>query len=91
MFKGHRIKAHEKDGHITEAGRQALPKSDFAVPAGETEKDRHIKGRYPIDTIARARNALARVSQFGSPEEKSEVEKHVHEKYPDMLIGRRRH
>jgi hypothetical protein len=56
--------AHERDHHITTAGRRALTPSQFALPPGPEEKRRGIKGRLPIDTIARARNALARAVQM---------------------------
>ena len=61
-------------GSITAAQRHALPASDFALP-GE---------RYPVDTKARARNALARVSQFGTAGEKTKVRAKVHRKYPEI-------
>ena len=56
--------AHERDHHITTAGRRALTPSQFALPPGPEEKRRGIKGRLPIDTVARARNALARAAQM---------------------------
>lgn len=65
---------YKSGGHITAAQRHALPASDFALP-GE---------KYPVDTKARARNALARVSQFGSSGEKVKVRAKVHSKYPGI-------
>jgi len=56
--------AHERDHHITTAGRRALKRSQFALPPGPEEKRRGIKGRLPIDDIDRARNALTRASQM---------------------------
>jgi hypothetical protein len=64
---------------LSYAQRQRLPKSSFAVP----EKD-----GYPIDTVARGRNALARVSQFGSPEEQSRVRGAVRRRYPGIKQGK---
>lgn len=55
---------HERDGHITTSGRRALQRNQFALPPGQDEKRRGIKGRLPIDTIERARNALTRASQM---------------------------
>ena len=55
---------HERDHHITTAGRRALKASQFALPPGPEEKRRGIKGRLPIDDIERARNALARASMM---------------------------
>lgn len=56
--------AHERDHHITTRGRRALEREQFALPPGPEEKRRGIKGRLPIDTVARARNALARAAQM---------------------------
>ena len=56
--------AHERDHHITTAGRRALRANQFALPPGPEEKRRGIKGRFPIDEIGRARNALARAAQM---------------------------
>ena len=55
---------HERDGHITTSGRRALKRNQFALPPSSDEKRRGIKGRLPIDTIERARNALTRASQM---------------------------
>lgn len=60
---------------ITAKKRRSLPKSSFAVPG---------KRKYPIDTPARARNALARVSQFGTPAEKKAVRAKVRKRYPSI-------
>jgi ribosomal protein L16/L10AE len=56
--------AHERDHHITTTGRRALRRAQFALPPGPEEKRRGIKGRLPIDTIQRARSALARASMM---------------------------
>lgn len=58
--------------------RNALPKSKFALPA---------ERKYPIDTEARARNALARVAQNGTPSEQKRVKAAVHKRFPK--IGKR--
>ena len=59
---------------LTTGRRNSLPAKEFAG-----------KGRsYPIDTPARARNALSRVSQFGYPELKAQVRAKVHRKYPGI-------
>lgn len=58
--------------------RKSLPKGSFAVPS---------KRKYPIDTKARARNALARVSQHGSSAEKAAVRRKVKSKYPSIKVG----
>jgi len=56
--------AHERDHHITTSGRRALTSAQFALPPGPEEKRRGIKGRLPIDTLDRARNALTRAAQM---------------------------
>ncbi|HEY1299244.1 MAG TPA: hypothetical protein VGF07_02030 [Stellaceae bacterium] len=60
---------------LTTARRNALPKSDFAVPA---------KDGYPVDTANRARDALSRVSQHGSSQEKAQVRRKVAQEYPGI-------
>jgi hypothetical protein len=59
--------------------RKGMRSSSFAL-----EKER----KYPIDTIGRARNALARVATFGTPAEKYEVRHEVFAKYPSLKDGR---
>lgn len=69
---------------LTAAKRQALPKSDFALPGkGEGPKGAG-SGSYPIPDASHARNALARVSQHGTSAEKAEVKRKVHEKFPGI-------
>lgn len=60
---------------LTYKQRKKLPKDEFVFPA---------KKAYPIDTINRARNALARVAQNGSPSEIAKVKAAVHKKYPSI-------
>lgn len=60
---------------LTYQQRKALPDSDFAYP--------HSR-KYPADTKARARNALARVAQDGTPAEQKAVRAFVKKKYPDI-------
>lgn len=59
---------------LTTARRKSLPTSSFAG----------LGRSYPIDTKARARNALSRVSQFGSPSLKARVRSRVHSRYPSI-------
>ncbi len=63
---------------LTSRGRKRMKSSSFAIPS---------KRKYPIDTINRARNALARVAQYGTAKEKAQVRRAVHRKYPS--IGRK--
>jgi hypothetical protein len=59
---------------LTTQARDRLPKQDFALPGR----------RYPVEDIAHARNALARVSQDGTPEEQDEVRRKVAKLYPEL-------
>jgi len=56
--------------------RNALPASDFALPGR----------RYPIDTPARARSALARGQANATPEEYRRIVAAVKRKYPNMDV-----
>ncbi len=59
---------------LTTRRRNSLPARSFALPGR----------RYPIEDLAHARNALARVSQDGTPEEKAEVRRKVERLYPEL-------
>lgn len=62
----------KKKPGMSNAGKyKDLPASDFAGP----------KGTFPIDTKARARNALARAHFSPHPEE---IRRKVHAKYPSI-------
>jgi hypothetical protein len=61
-------------GPLTAKSRNRLAHSSFALPGR----------RYPIDTIHRGRNALARVSQHGTPSEQARVHAAVCRKYPSI-------
>ena len=80
---------HERDGHITTAGRRALSADQYALPPGPEEKRRGIKGRLPIDTIKRARNALTRVAQMRkrgriSAGQLADAQRKVHRAWPSI-------
>jgi predicted DNA-binding helix-hairpin-helix protein len=60
---------------LTGKQRNKLPKSKFAMPG---------KRAYPIDTKARARNALARVSQHGTKSQQKKVRAAVTKKFPSL-------
>ena len=60
---------------LTSKKRKALPDSACVYP-GER--------KYPINDIAHARNALARVSQHGSAAEKRRVRAAVHSKFSSL-------
>ena len=57
------------------AKRHALPASDFVYPEKEA---------YPVDTKARARNALARAAQSKTSGSYDTVAAKVRSKYPDI-------
>lgn len=61
-------------GKLSAKARSKLPSKDFALPGG----------RYPIEDMAHARNALARVSQHGTPAEKRAVAAKVARKFPSL-------
>lgn len=60
---------------LTYRQRKRLPSRQFAL-----ERER----KYPLDTINRARNALARVAQHGTRAEQKEVKREVYAKYPSL-------
>lgn len=83
--------AHERDHHITTAGRRALRRSQFALPPGLEEKRRGIKGRLPIDDIKRARSALARASMMHhqgtiTAKQLKQARRAVHRAWPSIEI-----
>lgn len=83
--------AKERDHHITTHGRQMLRADQFALPPGPEEKRRGIKGRLPIDTIKRARNALQRAAQMKkrghiSAGQLTSVRHKVHAAWPSIEV-----
>lgn len=88
--------AHERDHHITTTGRRALDREQFALPPGPDEKRRGIKGRLPIDTIERARNALQRAPQMQqrghiTAGQLAEVRRVVHRAWPSIEVQAHAH
>ena len=69
------------------AQREKLPKKDFALPGRGTGKEGKGPGSYPIDTKARARNALARGAQNASPAQQKEIKRKVEKKFPSIAVG----
>lgn len=63
---------------LTSNKRKSLPRTSFAIPSERA---------YPLDTIDRARNALARVEQFGTEAEKKKVRAAVKKRYPQIKQG----
>jgi len=69
------MRTKEQEKVLTYNKRKRLHTKTFALP-----KER----KYPINDIAHARNALARVSAFGTPSEKKKVRSAVYKKYPSL-------
>jgi hypothetical protein len=70
-----KFKKTRSAGPLTTKKRNSLPEADFAVPS---------KRGYPIDTAARARDALSRVSHNGTEEEKKMVCEAVAGRWPKI-------
>ena len=80
-----RVKTPEKEGRIMTFGRRKLSAGQFALPPREEGKAGGQAGRFPIDTVERGRNALARAQQEKvglSDTEKAQVKRKVCQKYP---------
>lgn len=69
------LMANEDAKVLTPKARNALKPGDFAIPD---------KRAYPIQDLAHARNALARVAQFGTPEEQKIVRSKVYARFPQL-------
>lgn len=67
--------------------REKLQSKDFALPGRGTGKGGKGPGSYPIDTKARARNALARGAQHASPAEEATIKRKVKAKFPGIKVG----
>lgn len=81
---------------LTHSRRKSLPRSAFALAPKRTGKNKTVstvKGRFPIDTKARARNALARASQGVkrgtlSAAQAATVRRKVKSKYPSIKVSK---
>ncbi len=62
---------------LTTARRKKLPRSDFGEPR---------KRKYPDDTLARSRSALARGKHYLSKRAYLNLAKRIHRKHPSMKI-----
>lgn len=71
VARGQESKIREKPGHGSAGKYKNLPKSEFAGP----------QGTFPINTLARARNALARAHYAENP---SAIKAKVYKKYPEL-------
>ena len=71
------VKEAEK---LTTTGRAHIKDKNFVYPPSKENPE----GKYPIQDIEHARNALARVAASGTGTEKAEVKKEVGDKYPSL-------
>ena len=71
---------------LSAASRQALPKSDFALPGKGAGPKGDGSGSFPIPDASHARNALARDASK-SPAKKAAVRKKVKAKFPGIKQG----
>lgn len=73
-----------KKGWLSAKDREALPRSDFALPGKGDGPKGSGSGAYPVPDAAHARSALSRVSANGSSAEKATVRRKVAEKFPGI-------
>jgi hypothetical protein len=70
------------------AGKKKSFVANTKAPAGSYAVTKQVGGKtvksYPVDTMARARNALSRVGQHGTPAEKAAVYAKVKSEYPAL-------
>jgi hypothetical protein len=59
------------------------PRRSYAVPAGSPVGGKG-KAKYPVNTVKRARNAIARVGQHGSAAEKKLVYAKIRKHHPAL-------
>ena len=59
------------------------PRSAYAIKPGSSIGGKG-RAKYPVDTLAHARNALSRVAQHGSPAEKRAVYAAVRRRHPAL-------
>lgn len=84
------VRRREVAGRITTAGRRGLQRGQFALPATAVERRRGIGGRFPMDTLARARNALGRMNQAQvglSTADRARVRSRVFGRFPQLRTG----
>lgn len=76
LKRGEEEKLREKKGGGSVGKYKTVSKKDFAGTKGGAPK-----GSFPIDTLARARNALARAHFAPDPEG---IKRAVYRKYPEL-------
>jgi len=72
---------------LSAAKRRSMPSSEFALPGKGEGPGGKGAGAYPIDTAARARNALARGAQHASPGELATIKRKVKSRYPGIKVA----
>ena len=79
---------------LSHSHRKRLPRKAFALPpkrSGKNKTPSTVAGRFPIDTKARARNALARAAQGVkagtlSRSQAATVRRKVKRRYPSIKV-----
>jgi hypothetical protein len=74
-------KEGERMAKLTSKQRKKLSKKAFAIPN---------QRKYPLEDLAHARNALARVAANGTPAEQKAVRAAVYRKYPALKKGKKK-
>lgn len=83
---------------LTTRRRKGLSRGKFALPPkrrGKNKTSKTVKGRFPIDTKARARNALARATQGVkrgtlSSSQAATIRRKVKRRFPSIKQSKRR-
>jgi hypothetical protein len=77
-----------KRGGVLSAGeRQAMPKSEFALPGKGKGPKGAGAGSYPIPDEGHAKSALSRGKQHASPGELATIKRKVKAKFPSMDVS----
>lgn len=71
---------------LTVASRRRMSRGSFALPR-DKDTPKGVPGRYPIDTLKRARNALARGAQHATRTEYAKIKAAVRRAWPSIEVG----
>lgn len=78
---------YARGGHLSAAGRRALPGSDFALPGKGKGPEGKGSGSYPIPDEGHAKAALSRGAANASPGELATIKRKVKAKFPGMKVS----
>jgi hypothetical protein len=85
---GGAVRQKFKRGGVLSAGeRQAMPKSQFALPGKGKGPKGAGAGSYPIPDEGHAKSALSRGAQHASPAELATIKRKVKAKFPSMDVS----